>query len=64
MLGKSKAMRGGCATVKLAGGATSGCFVVTRRMTRPPCAATFSASRLFVCACATAASAQTAAAAR
>ena len=64
VLGKSKAMRAGCATVKLPGAAARGCFVVTRTMTRPPCAATFSASRLFVCACATAASAQIAAAAK
>ena len=44
VLGKSNAMRAGWFTVKLAGAAASGCLVVMRTITRPPCETTLRAS--------------------
>ena len=44
VFGKSNAIRAGCVTVKLAGGAASGCLVVIRTITRPPWVATLNAS--------------------
>lgn len=52
--GKSKAMRAGEATLKLAGTVASSDLVVTLTSTSPPCCDTRMDSMLFGCACATA----------